>query len=88
MRDNQEDAPTGKRRNTGAFTFLSWAAFGTALVAMFIGICNLNQPLSVQGYYAVCALFLTMSSFVLQKTVRDNKEDDDLIVSVPSEPHE
>ncbi|WP_246131898.1 YiaA/YiaB family inner membrane protein [Paenibacillus hemerocallicola] len=49
------------------------------MIAMFIGIYNLNQPLSVQGYYAVTALFLTMSSFVLQKTVRDNKEDDDLI---------
>ncbi|MEF3313512.1 YiaA/YiaB family inner membrane protein [Paenibacillus sp. GYB004] len=58
---------------------MSWAAFATALIAMFVGIYNLNQPLSVQGYYAVCALFLTMSSFVLQKTVRDNKEDDDLI---------
>nr|WP_281287016.1 YiaA/YiaB family inner membrane protein [Paenibacillus hemerocallicola] len=58
---------------------MAWAAFATALIAMFIGIYNLNQPLSVQGYYAVTALFLTMSSFVLQKTVRDNKEDDDLI---------
>jgi len=78
IRDNQDDAHTGKKRNTGAFTFLSWAAFATALIAVFIGIYNLNQPLSVQGYYAVCALFLTMSSFVLQKTVRDNKEDDEL----------
>ncbi|WP_256257356.1 YiaA/YiaB family inner membrane protein [Paenibacillus sp. UNCCL117] len=57
---------------------MAWAAFATALAAMFIGIVNLNQPLSVQGYYAVTALFLTMSSFVLQKTVRDNKEDQDL----------
>ncbi|MEK8128545.1 YiaA/YiaB family inner membrane protein [Paenibacillus filicis] len=77
MRDNQDDAAEGRRRNTGAFTFLSWAAFATALIAMFIGIVNLNQPLSVQGFYAVTALFLTMSSFVLQKTVRDNKEDQD-----------
>ncbi|WP_235941404.1 YiaA/YiaB family inner membrane protein [Paenibacillus puerhi] len=79
MRDNQEDGEgESRRRNTGAFTFLSWTAFGTALLAMFIGIFNLNQPLSVQGYYAVTALFLTMSSFVLQKTVRDNKEDQDV----------
>ncbi|MFB9752272.1 YiaA/YiaB family inner membrane protein [Paenibacillus hodogayensis] len=78
MRDNQEDADAGRKRNSGAFNFLAWAAFSTALIAMFIGIFNLQQPLSVQGYYAVCALFLTMSSFVLQKTVRDNKEDDEL----------
>lgn len=77
VRDNQEDQYTGKKRNTGAFTFLSWAAFATALLAMFIGIINLDQTLSVKGYYAVTALFLTMSSFVLQKTVRDNKEDEE-----------
>ncbi|WP_426454973.1 YiaA/YiaB family inner membrane protein [Paenibacillus sp. S-38] len=57
---------------------MSWTAFSTALLAMFIGIVNLEQPLSVQGYYAVTALFLTMSSFVLQKTVRDNKEDSEM----------
>lgn len=88
IRDNQEDAEAGKKRNTGAFTFLSWAAFATALIAMFVGIYNLNQPLAVQGYYAVCALFLTMSSFVLQKTVRDNKEDDDLIEPAHADVHE
>ncbi|AEI41537.1 hypothetical protein KCX80_15930 [Paenibacillus mucilaginosus] len=78
VRDNQEDGAQARRRNTGAFTFLSWTAFSTALLAMFIGIVNLEQPLSVQGYYAVTALFLTMSSFVLQKTVRDNKEDSEM----------
>ncbi|SDC50060.1 Uncharacterized membrane protein YiaA [Paenibacillus sp. UNCCL117] len=78
IRDNQDDEGERTKRNTKAFTFLAWAAFATALAAMFIGIVNLNQPLSVQGYYAVTALFLTMSSFVLQKTVRDNKEDQDL----------
>ncbi|WP_274381430.1 YiaA/YiaB family inner membrane protein [Paenibacillus mesophilus] len=67
---------------------MAWAAFATALIAMFIGIYNLNQPLSVQGYYAVTSLFLTMSSFVLQKTVRDNKEDDDLLGPSSHEPNE
>lgn len=78
IRDNQDDAASGKRRTTVAFTFLSWVAFATSLAAIFIGITNLNQPLSVKGYYAVCTLFLTMSSFVLQKTVRDNKEDEEI----------
>lgn len=76
IRDNQEDEESHRKRNTGAFTFLAWAAFVTALLAMFIGIYNLEQPLSVKGYYAVTALFLTMSAFVLQKTVRDNREDE------------
>ncbi|RAV20136.1 hypothetical protein DQG23_16840 [Paenibacillus contaminans] len=82
IRDNQEDAESFKKRNTGAFTFLAWASFASALLAIFIGIYNLNQPLSVQGYYAVTALFLTMSAFVLQKTVRDNKEDADRNLTV------
>lgn len=75
VRDNMEDAQEGKKRNTAAFTFMAWAAFGCALLAMFIGIYTLKQDLPVKGYYAVTALFLTMSSFVLQKTIRDNNED-------------
>ncbi|XEC97599.1 YiaA/YiaB family inner membrane protein [Paenibacillus tarimensis] len=71
-----EDEHESRKRNTTAFTFMAWAAFATALLLMFIGIYNLNQPLSVQGYYAVSALYLTMSAFVLQKTIRDNNEDE------------
>ncbi|WP_436239430.1 YiaA/YiaB family inner membrane protein [Paenibacillus sp. LjRoot153] len=58
---------------------MAWISFALALLGMFIGIINLDQILSVKGYYAVTALFLTMSSFVLQKTVRDNNDDDSLI---------
>jgi uncharacterized membrane protein YiaA len=43
---------------------------------MFIGLYNMDAPLVEKGYYAVCACFLIMSSFVLQKTIRDNVEDD------------
>jgi|GEM_PF-624179 len=64
------------RRNTQAFTFLAWASFVLAFLAMFIGIYTLDATLPVKGYYAVTALFLVMSSFVLQKTIRDNQEDD------------
>ncbi|TYR81778.1 hypothetical protein FZC66_08075 [Priestia megaterium] len=63
-----------RNRNTTAFTFLAWTAFITALLAMFIGIYTLKEPLSVKGYYAVGTLYLTMSAFVLQKTIRDNEE--------------
>jgi len=64
-----------KKRNTPAFTFLAWASFVAAFAAMYIGIWTLEEPLSVKGYYAVTAMFLVMSSFVLQKTIRDNQED-------------
>nr|WP_274318792.1 YiaA/YiaB family inner membrane protein [Paenibacillus qinlingensis] len=78
IRDNLEDGYESRKRNTSAFTFLAWSSFALALLGMFIGIINLEQLLSVKGYYAVTALFLTMSSFVLQKTVRDNNDDDAL----------
>lgn len=64
-----------RKRNTPAFTFLAWASFVAAFAAMYIGIWTLEEPLSVKGYYAVTAMFLVMSSFVLQKTIRDNQED-------------
>ncbi|WP_307258693.1 YiaA/YiaB family inner membrane protein [Oikeobacillus pervagus] len=66
-----------KKRNTAAFTFLAWISFVAACLAMYIGIYFLNEPLVVKGYYAVTAAFLIMSSFVLQKVVRDNYEDEE-----------
>ena len=64
-----------RRRNTPAFTFLAWASFVIAMLAMYVGIYHLEEPLHVKGYYAVTAAFLVMSSFVLQKCIRDNEED-------------
>ena len=66
-----------KRKNTQAWTFLSWASFALAIFAEYIGVYYLDAPLSVKGYYAVTGAFLVMSSFVLQKTIRDNQEDED-----------
>lgn len=66
-----------KRRNTQAFTFLAWASFALSLGMMLIGIYTLKETLSVKGYYLMGTFFLMMSSFVLQKVVRDNAEDDE-----------
>ncbi len=38
---------------------------------------TLDETLSVKGYYLIGTLFLTMSCFVLQKTIRDNEEDNE-----------
>ncbi|WP_225446557.1 YiaA/YiaB family inner membrane protein [Paenibacillus rhizovicinus] len=62
-------------RNTAAFTFLSWAGFALAILAQYVGIFNLEEPLSVRGYYAIGGAFLIVSCLVLQKTIRDNEED-------------
>lgn len=67
-----------RRRHTREFTFLAWASFVLAMLAQYIGLWYLEEPLSVKGYYAVTAAFLVMSAFVLQKVIRDNAEDDEL----------
>ena len=64
-----------RRRNTPAYTFMAWASFVLAMGFEFIGIYNLEQPLSVQGYYAVTAILIVITAFVLQKVIRDNDED-------------
>jgi len=43
---------------------------------MLIGVYNAGWPLMEKGYYIACTFFLVMSSFVLQKTIRDNQEDE------------
>lgn len=65
------------RRHTREFSFLAWTSFVLAMLAQYIGLWYLEEPLSVKGYYAVTAAFLVMSSFVLQKVIRDNAEDEE-----------
>ncbi len=65
-----------RRRNTPAYTFMAWGAFILAFGFEFGGIYSLNQPLSVRGYYAAVAILIIITSFVLQKVIRDNDEDD------------
>lgn len=80
-RDNDEDKflkeynPSYRTRNTSAFTFLAWAGFLIAILAQYIGIYTLEEPLYVKGYYAIAGAFLIVSCLVLQKTIRDNEED-------------
>lgn len=80
-RDNDEDKflkehnPQHRNRNTPAFSFLAWAGFIIAILAQYIGIFNLEEPLYVRGYYAIAGAFLIVSCLVLQKTIRDNEED-------------
>jgi uncharacterized membrane protein YiaA len=65
-----------RRRNTPTYTFMAWGAFVIAFGFEFGGIYSLEQPLSVRGYYAAVAILLIITSFVLQKVIRDNDEDD------------
>ncbi|MFD1773033.1 YiaA/YiaB family inner membrane protein [Paenibacillus rhizophilus] len=65
---------------------MAWAGFVIAILFEYIGLYTLKEPLYVKGYYAIAAAFLVVSCFVLQKTIRDNEEDDyNLGVSPSSE---
>jgi uncharacterized membrane protein YiaA len=81
IRDNDEDHflreqnHHHRKRNTSAFTFLSWIGFVLAILFEFIGLSTLQEPFYVVGYYAIAAAFLIVTSLVLQKTIRDNEED-------------
>ncbi len=80
-RDNDEDKflkeynPGYRNRNTSAFTFMAWGGFILAILAQYIGIYVLEEPLYVKGYYAIAGAFLIVACLVLQKTIRDNEED-------------
>lgn len=54
---------------------LARVSFGIALGMMLIGIYTLNEPLMVKGHYTMGTFYLMSSSFVLQKVIRDNTED-------------
>ncbi|WP_274382333.1 MULTISPECIES: YiaA/YiaB family inner membrane protein [Paenibacillus] len=54
---------------------MAWAGFILAVLAQYIGIYVLEEPLYVKGYYAIAGAFLIVACLVLQKTIRDNEED-------------
>jgi uncharacterized membrane protein YiaA len=72
IRDNDEDHflreqnHHHRKRNTSAFTFLSWIGFVLAILFEFIGLSTLQEPFYVVGYYAIAAAFLIVTSIVLQ----------------------
>lgn len=72
-----------RRRNTTAFTFLSWASFILAISFILVAIWNTEWVLVEKGYYAGCMIWAIYSSFVLSKVIRDNEDDKDEFGSDP-----
>jgi hypothetical protein len=65
-----------KKRNTAAFTGMSWIFFVVSVSLTLGGIIwYLDQPFSVKGYYGMGVFCTIMASFTLQKVIRDNEED-------------
>jgi uncharacterized membrane protein YiaA len=85
IRDNSEDRdlklenPKHRNRNTGAFTGMAIAGLLIGFAMFFIGLYNAPFELNVKGYYIACALLISFSSIVVQKVVRDNADDDEII---------
>jgi hypothetical protein len=46
-----------KRRNTNAFTFLAWVSFVAAVLAMYVGIYYLKEPLMVKPSLSCLLLY-------------------------------
>ena len=57
-----------------AWLFFVKVSFGIALVSMVGGILMMPGGPVIQGYFALCSLFLVSSTITLSKTMRDDHE--------------
>ncbi|GHI00822.1 YiaA/YiaB family inner membrane protein [Neobacillus kokaensis] len=71
--------PKHKRRNTMAFTFLSYFTLFAGVLLFAIGLYNAELELNEKGYYIAVMLLIIVGSILTQKVVRDNAEDDEII---------
>jgi len=65
---------TQRAKDTPAWIFQSWAAFGISIAVAVWGIWSLNVEGFVRGFLALTTFGLMNSTFTLSKTVRDNQE--------------
>jgi len=68
-----------RRRNTVAFTVLSYFTLVAGVLLFCIGLYNADMELNEKGYYIAVMLLVAVGSILTQKVVRDNAEDDDII---------
>jgi len=68
--------------NSASWMFFIKFSFITALVAMITGIMFMPGGILVQGYFAICSLFLVSSTITLSKTLRDEHESQRLISKI------
>jgi uncharacterized membrane protein YiaA len=85
VRDNTEDRelrlenPRHRLRNTGAFTGMAYAGLLIGFGMFFIGLYNAPFELNVKGYYIAVMLLISYSAISVQKVVRDNAEDKEIL---------
>lgn len=75
--------PRYRKRNTGAFTLVSYFALAAGLFLFCLGVYNADWELNVKGYYLLCMVLITITCITVQKVVRDNTEDKDIRLDNP-----
>jgi len=68
--------------NSASWMFFIKFSFLIALLSMTTGIMFMPGGILVQGYFAICALFLVSSTITLSKTLRDEHESQRLISKI------
>lgn len=69
-----------RKRNTTAFTVLSYFTLFSGVFLFSIGLYNADAlELNEKGYYIACMILVAVGSIITQKVVRDNAEDTDII---------
>ncbi|WP_339288617.1 YiaA/YiaB family inner membrane protein [Paenibacillus sp. FSL E2-0201] len=72
-----------RKRNTAAFTGVSYFALAAGLFLFCLGVYNDDWELNVKGYYLLCMVLITITCIVVQKVVRDNSEDKEMKLENP-----
>lgn len=65
---------TSQQKPSAAFFIQSVISFSVALIALIIGLINLQVDVWVRGFLAVGVLYLVTSTFTLAKVIRDQQE--------------
>jgi len=68
--------------NSASWMFFIKFSFLIALLSMATGIMFMPGGILVQGYFAICALFMVSSTITLSKTLRDEHESQRLISKI------
>ncbi|MCD2368418.1 hypothetical protein LQ247_07220 [Bacillus sp. BS3(2021)] len=69
-----------RRRNTMAFTVMSYFTFFAGVFLFGIGLYNAdNLQLNEKGYYIAVMILVAVGAILTQKVTRDNAEDNEII---------
>lgn len=75
-----------RRRNTVAFTVLSYFTLFAGVSMFCIGLYNAeNLQLNEKGYYIAVMILVAVGAILTQKVTRDNAEDNDIIAEQEQE---